>query len=128
MSQNSKLNDKFQEVLKHEGVVSIMSWGVEPHMVNTWNSFMVITEDERILIPAYGFRKTEKNVNVNNQIKLSIGSKNVSGYKNYPGTGFIVNGTAAYIESGAEYDMMKEKFDFLTRVFEITVITAKQML
>ena len=128
MSQNLKLSDKFHEVLKHEGVVSIMSWGVEPHLVNTWNSYLVITEDERILIPAYGFRKTEKNVAVNNQIKLSLGSKDVLGYKDYPGTGFIVNGTAGYIESGAEYDMMKEKFDFLTRVFEITVDKAKQML
>ena len=128
MSQKTKLSEKFHEVLKHEGVVSIMSWGVEPHLVNTWNSFIVITEDERILIPAYGFRKTEKNVTVNNQIKLSVGSKNVLGYKDYPGTGFIVTGTASYIESGTEYDMMKKKFDFLTRVFEITVDKAKQML
>jgi len=128
MDQKSKLSDKFHEVLKHEGVVSIMSWGLEPHIVNTWNSFMVTTNDERILIPAYGFRKTEKNVAVNNQIKLSVGSKNVLGYKDYPGTGFIVTGTARYVESGAEYDMMKEKFAFLTRVFEITVDKAKQML
>lgn len=128
MTQKSKLSDKFHEVLKHEGVVSIMSWGVEPHMINTWNSYLVITEDERILIPAYGFRKTEKNVIINNQIKLSVGSKNVRGYKDYPGTGFIVTGTARYIESGDEYDRMKEKFSFLTRVFEVTVDQAKQML
>jgi hypothetical protein len=50
------------------------------------------------------------------------------GYKDYPGTGFLVEGTAAYIESGAEYDMMKEKFSFLTRVLEVTVDKAKQML
>lgn len=124
----SKLSDKFLEVLKHEGVVSIMSWGVEPHLVNTWNSYLVITEDERILIPAYGFRKTQKNVEINNTVKIAIGSKDVLGYKDYPGTGFIVLGTAAYIESGEEYDMMKNKFSFLTRVLEITVDKAKQML
>jgi len=28
----SKLSEKFFEVTKHEGVVSIMSWGVEPHL------------------------------------------------------------------------------------------------
>lgn len=128
MDTTKKLSEKFYEVLKHEGVVSIMSWGVEPHLVNTWNSFLVITADERILIPAYGFRKTEKNVNVNNQVKISVGSKNVLGYKDYPGTGFIVTGTAAYIESGPEYDMMKEKFSFLSRVFEVTVDKAKQLL
>ncbi len=128
MNQDKKLSDKFYDVLKHEGVVSIMSWGIEPHLVNTWNSFVVVTEDERLLIPAYGFRKTEKNVNVNNKIKLAIGSKNVPGYKDYPGTGFIVEGTARYIESGEEYDMMKQRFDFLKRVFEVTVEKAKQML
>jgi len=124
----SKLNDKFLEVLKQEGVVSIMSWGIEPHLVNTWNSYLVVTADERILIPAYGFRKTQKNVELNNQVKIALGSKDVSGYNDYPGTGFIIEGKARYIESGEEYDMMKTKFSFLTRVLEITVEHAKQML
>lgn len=128
MSETKKLSEKFHEVLQHEGVVTILSWGVEPHIVNSWNSFVVVTEDERILIPAYGFRKTEKNVAVNNQVKVSLGSKNVLGYKDYPGTGFIVTGTAAYISSGEEFDMMKAKFPFLSRVFEVTVDKAKQML
>jgi hypothetical protein len=124
----TKLSEKFLEVLKHEGVVSIMSWGVEPHLVNTWNSYLVVTDDERILIPAYGFRKTQKNVEINNKVKIALGSKDVLGYKDYQGTGFLVDGTAAYIESGEEYDMMKNKFSFLTRVLEITVDKAKQML
>jgi hypothetical protein len=128
MSENKKLSEKFFEVLQHEGVVSIVSWGVETHVANTWNSYLVVTEDERILIPAYGFRRTEKNVNVNNQVKLTLGSKDVLGYKDYQGTGFLINGTAKYITSGEEYDFMKQKFSFLTRVLEITVESAKQML
>ena len=128
MSTDKKLSEKFHEVLRHEGVVSIMSWGVEPHLVNTWNSYLVVTDDERILIHAYGFRKTQKNVEVNPQVKLSLGSKDVLGYKDYPGTGFLISGTAAYIESGEEYDRMKNKFSFLTRVLEIRVDNAKQML
>lgn len=124
----SKLSEKFLEVIKHEGVVSIMSWGVEPHLVNTWNSYLVITEDERILIPAYGFRKTQKNVHINNKVKITLGSKDVLGYKDYPGTGFLIDGTASFIESGEEYDRMKSKFSFLTRVLEIKVDNAKQML
>jgi len=68
----NKLSEKFFEVIKHEGVVSIMSWGIEPHLVNTWNSYLVVTEDERILIPAYGFRKTQKNVDINNKVKITF--------------------------------------------------------
>lgn len=128
MSEKNKLTDKFFEVLQHEGVVSIVSWGVETHVVNTWNSYLVVTEDGRILIPAYGFRKTEKNVNVNDRVKITLGSKEVLGYKDYQGTGFLIDGTARYIASGEEYEMMKEKFSFLSRVLEVTVISAKQML
>ena len=79
MSEDKKLSEKFMEVLQHEGVVSIVSWGVETHVANTWNSYLVVTEDERILIPAYGFRKTEVNVNLNNKVKLTLGSKDVPG-------------------------------------------------
>ncbi len=124
----SILSEKFYEVLSKEGVVSIMSWGVEPHLVNTWNSYLVVTEDVRILIPAYGFRKTEKNVEVNSTVKISLGSKEVVGYNDYQGTGFLLEGTAKYLESGKEFDQMKSKFSFLTRVLEITVEKAKQML
>ncbi len=124
----SKLSEKFFEVTAHEGVESIMSWGVEPHLVNTWNSYLVVTDDERILIPAYGFRKTQKNIEVNDKVKISLGSKDVLGYKDYPGTGFVIDGSARYLESGEEFDMMKSKFSFLTRVLEITVDSAKQML
>ena len=129
MKTEIKLPEKFYDVLNHEGVVAIVSWGEgEPHVVNTWNSYLVITEDERILIPAYGMRKTEKNVNVNNRVKLTVGSKEVVGYKDYQGTGFLIDGTACYLESGSTYDMMKEKFSFLTRVIEITVIAIKQTI
>lgn len=123
------LPEKFFEVLKKEGVVSIVSWGTdEPHVVNTWNSYVVVTEDERLLIPAYAMRRTEKNTNQNSKVKIALGSKEVSGYNDYPGTGFILEGTARFIESGPEYGMMKEKFSFLTRVLEITAASAKQML
>jgi len=84
MSENKKLSEKFLEVLQHEGVVSVVSWGVETHVANTWNSYLVVTEDERILIPAYGFRKTEKNVDVNNKVKLTENNRSVC-----PGIGIV---------------------------------------
>lgn len=123
------LTDKFYEVLKHEGIVTIISWGEgEPHIVNEWNSYLVVTEDERILIPAGIMHRTEENVNVNNKVKLALGSKNVPGYNDYPGTAFVVEGVARFFDSGAEFDKMKQKYSFVTRVLEITVTSAKQML
>jgi len=129
MNTEKRLPEKFYEVLQHEGVVAIVSWGDdEPHVVNTWNSYLVVTDDGHILIPAYGMRKTEKNVIVNHKVKLTLGSKEVLGYKDYQGTGFMIDGTAGYIESGTTYDMMKEKFSFLTRVLDITVTGIKQTI
>lgn len=122
------LTEKFFEVIKHEGVVSIVSAGTdEPHVVNTWNSYLNVTPDERILIPAAGMRRTQKNVDHNNKIKVTLGSKDVMGYK-YPGTGFLIEGIARFVESGSEFEMMKEKFPFLSRVLEVKVTSAKQTL
>ncbi|MGB3368310.1 MAG: hypothetical protein WBA54_12525 [Acidaminobacteraceae bacterium] len=121
--------EKFMEVLKNEGVVSIVTWtDDEPHLVNSWNSYLVITEDNKILIPAYAMRTTEKNLLINKKFKMSLGSKNVLGYNDYPGTGFIVDGSGSFIDSGKDFDMMKDKFSFLTRVLVLNINSAKQML
>ncbi len=122
------LTEKFFEVISHEGVVSIISWGKrEPHVANTWNSYLTLTKDNKILIPAAGMVKTEANIKENNKVKMTLGSKEVQGHFTQ-GAGFRLEGTAKFISSGEEYDMMKEKFPFLTRVLEITLTEVKQTL
>ena len=122
-------NEKFNEVLTKEGVVSITSWAEENvHVVNTWNSYLVKSGENKLLIPAAGMRKTQKNTEANNKVILTLGSKEVLGYKDYQGTGFVIEGTAKYLTSGEEFDMMKEKFPFLSRVLEITVESLKQTI
>lgn len=120
--------DKFFDVVKTEGVVSIVSWAAnDAHVVNTWNTYLVLASENRILIPAYGMRKTEKNIDQNPNVKLTLGSKEVMGYRSM-GTGFLLQGTARYIREGEEFDMMKKKYSFLTRVLEVTVTSVKQTL
>lgn len=122
------LTEKFFEVINHEGAASIVSWGNgEPHIVNTWNSYITVTEDGRLLIPAAGMHSIEADMKENNRVKITVGSKEVQGLFTQ-GSGFRIEGTAAFIESGEEYEMMIEKFPFLTRVLEITVDTIKQTL
>jgi len=120
--------DKFLEVIGKEGVVSIVSCADnEAHVVNTWNSYLVSPNDGRLLIPAYAMRKTEKKVLQNKKVLLTVGSKEVTGRMG-PGCGFLIEGTAKFIPSGSEFDMMKAKFSFLTRVLEVTVTSIKQTL
>ena len=123
------LTEKFYEVLKHEGVVSITSWGEsEPHVTNTWNSYLVIQKEDTILIPAAGMHSTENDVKQNARVKVTLGIKEVLGFNDYQGTGFLIEGIASFVESGEEYTLMKEKFPFLTRVLKIKVTSIKQLL
>ena len=122
------LTEKFFEVISHEGVVSIVSWGKgEPHIVNTWNSYLTITEDKRILIPAAGMTSTQEDVKDNNKVKITLGSKDVQGLFTQ-GAGFRLEGIANFVSSGEEFDMMLEKFPFLNKVLEITLTEVKQTL
>ncbi|MDY5479915.1 MAG: pyridoxamine 5'-phosphate oxidase family protein [Peptostreptococcus porci] len=123
------LSEKFFEVLKYEGVVSIVSWGSteEANITNTWNSYLVVKGD-KILLPAAGMNSTESDVKVNNKVKVTLGARDVEGFNGYQGTGFLINGTARFIEDGDEFDMMKEKFPFLRKVLEIKVDSSKQLL
>ena len=70
--------DKMMEVLKCEGVVALVTMGGDdPHLVNTWNSYIQVTQDEHLLIPVGGMIRTEANLQVNNRILLTLGSREV---------------------------------------------------
>ena len=119
--------DNFFEVVSHEGVVSIVTWTDEGADVsNTWNSYLNVKEN-RILIPAAGMNKTQANIEKNPNVKLTVGSKEVMG-KWAMGSGFLILGTAKFITSGEEFNSMKEKFPFLSRVLEINVSKVIQTL
>lgn len=124
-----KSNKTFLEVLKHEGVVSIVSWGVdEAHVTCTWNSFVTLADDDTILIPAAGMTSIQNDVEHQNRIKLTCGAKEVMGFNDYQGTGFEINGTATFLTEGPAFDLMKAKYPFLTRVLEVKVDSLKQLL
>ncbi len=124
------LNEKLLSVLANpaDGAISIVTNGADgPHVVNTWNSYITVTSEDKMLIPAAGFVKTERNLNLNNKATLSIASREIEGYRG-KGTGFIVEGTTRFITAGEEFNHMKEKFSWIRAVLEVTVVSAKQML
>ena len=60
-----EIPEKLREVLKKDGVVAIATLGKDgPHMVNTWNSYVRLTDDGRMLIPA-GFLNTPTRTEAN---------------------------------------------------------------
>lgn len=122
------ISEKFLEVLKYEGVVAIVTEGSEgTHVVNTWNSYINITDDERILAPVGGMNTTEANLNENNKVLVTLGSREVQGFHS-KGTGFLITGTAAIIKEGNEFDKVKQKFPWARAVLEIRPQSITQTL
>ncbi len=122
------LPEKLLEVLKHEGVVSIVTQGKqEPHVVNTWNSYIKITDDDRILIPAGFMSETESNLEKNNKVQLTLGSKEVQGTQG-PGTGFLVVGTASFVKEGTELQDLKQNFPWARAILQVKVDSAEQKI
>jgi len=120
--------ETMRDVLKEEGVVAIATLGKDgPHLVNTWNSYVRITEDERLLIPAGSMNLTEANIATNNNVLLTLGSKKVPG-KHGPGTGFLVRGTAAFLTSGPDFDATKNLFSWARAALSVTISSATQTL
>jgi predicted pyridoxine 5'-phosphate oxidase superfamily flavin-nucleotide-binding protein len=120
--------DKMREVLKKDGVVAIATLGQDgPHLVNTWNSYVRITDDERLLIPAGYMNRTEANITTNKNVLITVGSSKVAG-KNGPGTGFLIKGTAAFITSGPDFEATKARFSWARAVLSVSINSATQTL
>lgn len=120
--------EKLLQVLKLEGVVSIVTMGATaPHVVNTWNSYIQLTEDDHILIPVGGMIQTETNVERNPDVLITLGAREVDGFRG-PGTGFLIQGTASFLNSGQLFDLVHKKYPWVRAVLEVSDVYATQTL
>ena len=123
-----EIPEKLTQVLEKDGVVAIATLGqAGPHMVNTWNSYIRVTEDGRLLIPAGYMQTTEANVAFNDQVLVTLGSSKVAGLHG-AGTGFLIKGKAAFITSGPDFDVLKAKFAWARATLAITPDSIAQTL
>ena len=115
--------------MKHDGIVAVAtaSKDAKAHVVNTWNKYVIVTDDEKLLIPCYGFRKTERNIAENPYVEITLGSSDVMGYKGM-GAGFLLIGTAEFQASGPLFEEMHDKCDFANRVMVFTPEKCTQMI
>lgn len=122
------LPEKLLEVLKHAGIVAIATQGQDgPHLVNTWNSYLRISEAGLLLIPAGYMYETEKNLAQDNRVVITIGSHEVAG-KMGPGTGFLIKGTAAFVTSGPDFDKIKATYSWARAALAVSVVSTDQTL
>lgn len=122
------LPEKLLLVLKNEGVVAIATQGTNgPHLVNSWNSYIQITDKERLLIPAGFMNETEQNIARDERVLVTVGSREVQG-KHGPGTGFLIAGKAAFLKSGPEFDSIKKDYPWARAALEIKIENIEQTL
>lgn len=120
--------EKLLEVLQHEGVVAIATQGESgPHLVNTWNSYVMVSPEGKMLVPAGYMHRTEANLARDNRVVITLGTREVAG-KLGPGTGFLIKGTAHIETSGPDFDAIKSKNSWARGVLSITIASALQTL
>jgi len=118
--------EKLHEIMKKDGVVAIATLGTDgPHMVNTWNTYLKVSQDGRLFIPAGYMHKTEANIKKNPSVLITLGSSKVEGLHGL-GAGFLIKGTAQFVTSGPDFDFMKEKFGWLRATLAVTIESATQ--
>lgn len=112
--------EKLLEILKQDGIVAIATLGQEgPHLVNTWNSYVRITDDGRLLIPAGYMHHTEANIAHNPDVLITLGSSKVQGLHG-PGAGFLIKGKAVFITAGPDFERLRSKFEWLRATLAVT--------
>ena len=118
--------EKLLEILKQDGVVAIATLGKDgPHLVNTWNSYLRISQDERLFIPAGYMHKTEANIVHNPNLLITLGSSKVEGLHG-AGAGFLIKGKARFVTSGPDFDVMKATFSWLRATLAVTLESVTQ--
>ncbi len=118
--------DQLLKIMEKDGVVAIATVGPDgPHLVNTWNSYLKISPDGRLLIPAGYMHKTEANIKHNPHVLITLGSSKIAGLHG-PGAGYLIKGQGRFMTSGPDFDFMKEKFSWLRATLTVTIESANQ--
>ncbi len=119
------ISDTLKRVMQKEGVVAIVAQGKEfPCVVNTWHSYVRLTENS-LIIPVGGMHSIEEALTRDNRVLVTVGSKEVEGL-HHMGTGFLLRGNASMIEEGDAFTAIKENYPWARAVLEINLTEATQ--
>ncbi|HHU88483.1 MAG: pyridoxamine 5'-phosphate oxidase family protein [Sphaerochaetaceae bacterium] len=124
------LDPKIVEILSTppDSAVAIATQGRDGvHLVNTWNSYIEIYEGDKLLIPAGRMEKSEKNLEENARVLVTICHRDVEGLR-HKGTGFLIQGEGLFVKEGPPYEIIKGRFPWARAALMIKVLKAEQTL
>jgi len=119
----SEPHDTYLKVLEASEFVAIVTSGDDgPHLVGTWGEYVrrLSPSTETIVVPAGGFRQTERNLARDNRIKLLIASRHVQGSSG-PGQACEISGTAELLTSGPLVDEVRRNFPWARGALVVTI-------
>ena len=119
----AKIEKKCKEVLdKAEWVAIATSAQDGPHLAATWGEYIKalgpLANDETLLIPVGGMKKTEQNLVSDARIEMLCGTRQVQGAHG-PGKGCRIRGTGQLQTSGQLFDSVKKKFPWARGVLVV---------
>lgn len=119
------MNEKIESILKYEGVFSVVAKGEDfPHIVNTWNSYVIFKNGE-IFVPVAGMNKMEELLNKDNRVIVVIGTKELMGLHGM-GMGVKIIGYASISSDTKEYKDLKAKLEWPRAVMKIEILESYQ--
>ncbi len=119
-----------REVLEKCEWVAIATAGPDgPHLAATWGDYVRALgfENDIVLVPAGGLRKTEANLKANRRIELLVATRAVARPQG-SGQGALLSGVAEMKASGPEMDKVKARFPWARAVLVMTVERATTQL
>ena len=105
-------DETYLTLLKATEFVAIVTQGDNgPHLVGTWGDYIrrLRPGTQTIVVPAGGYRQTERNLATDNRITLLIASRSVQGSSG-PGQACAIAGTAELVTEGPMVDEVRSHF------------------
>jgi hypothetical protein len=127
----AKVGNTCREVLDKAEWIAIATSGPDgPHLAGTWAEYvraLGIRNDEVLLVPAGGLKKTEQNLSSDKRIEMLFGSRQVQGTHG-PGKGCRIRGTGQLQASGELFDAVRKKFPWARGVLVIKAEEVNEQL
>jgi len=119
----TEVDDTCRDLWNATEFVAIVTNGEDgAHVTGTWGEYVreLKPSAEIVVIPAGGYRQTEKNLARDTRITLLIASRQVQG-SHGPGQGCRIAGTAELVTEGPAAEEVRSKFPWARAALVISV-------
>ncbi len=119
------MEEKIKEVLKYEGVFSIVAAGDNfPHIANSWNSFTYY-KDNQIFVPVGIMNKMQECLKKDNRVIVVIGTRDIEGLYGM-GMGIKIFANAFIEDDTKEFEELKKRFEWARAIMRLEITDSYQ--